>query len=362
MNLENLGWNQFFQHNFENHKNDNYIPARVNWQQKNVSHVLCEAGELTAEISGRLRNLAENKSDLPTVGDWVVISPRVNEHKATIHAVMTRKSHFSRKAVLAGGPQYGPGRTEEQILAANIDVAFLVNGLDNDYNLRRIERYLTVAWDSGVKPVVILNKADLCEDIDTVLEEIESVAFGVPVHVVSAEQNSGMESFEEYLNDNQTVVFLGSSGVGKSSLINRMLGEDRLKVNAVREYDNRGRHTTTWRELLVLPQGGIVIDTPGLREIQMWTENEGVSNVFEDIEKLAMNCRFRNCGHTNEPGCAVKQAIDEGLLESKRLRSYLKLLREQKILAVNKNRRARLDTKARWKKITIAMRKNKNNK
>jgi ribosome biogenesis GTPase len=362
MNIETLGWNQFFRQHFESYMERQYIPARISTEQRNIYRVLCELGELSVAVSGRLRNHAESRADLPTVGDWVAIEARPDEAKGTIHAVLPRKSRFSRKAVLAGGPAYGPGRTEEQVLAANVDTVFLVSGLDGDFNLRRIERYLTVAWDSGAAPVVVLNKSDLCENIETVLEEVSAIAFGVPIHAVSAEENKGMEGLHEYLTENRTIAFLGSSGVGKSSLINRLLGEDRMKIKAVREHDNRGRHTTTHRELLVLPQGGVVIDTPGLRELQLWSDDEGLKNVFEDIDALSSQCRFRDCTHRSEPGCAVREAISEGNLRKDRYQSYLKLLKEQKFLAVKKDQRARIDTKARWKKITVAMRKHKNKK
>jgi ribosome biogenesis GTPase len=236
-------------------------------------------------------------------------------------------------------PETG-GKTDEQVLAANIDTVFLVSGLDGDYNVRRLERYVTVAWDSGAVPVIVLNKADLRDDIEEVVEEVESVAFGVPVLALSAAENTGMEQLTEYIKPGKTAAFLGSSGVGKSTLINRLLGEEKLKTTEVREDDQRGRHTTTHRELLLLPEGGIVIDTPGMRELQLWADDEGLSRTFPDIEALFEQCRFRDCTHNSEPGCAVKQALDDGSLDRKRYQNYLKLQKELKHLSTRKDIKA----------------------
>jgi ribosome biogenesis GTPase len=359
MNLENLGWNEFFSRHFENYRDPGLAPARVSCERRSDYLVLCKHGALTAELSGRTRHTANSLVELPAVGDWVAMRPRLEEKKATIHAVLPRKSSFSRKAVLSGGMPDTGGRAEEQVLAANIDTVFIVCGLDADFNLRRIERYVAVAWDSGTTPVIVLNKADLCSDVEERMGEVEDVAPGVPVYPVSAVKNEGLEVFQQYLGLGRTAVLLGSSGVGKSTIINSMLGEERLKVRAVREYDGRGRHTTTHREMIFLPAGGIIIDTPGLREIQAWSDARGISRAFEDIEAFAGQCRFRDCRHEREPGCAVRQAIKNGILSAERYRSYVKLRKELDYLTVRKDQRARMDEKKKWKNISIWSRKMK---
>jgi ribosome biogenesis GTPase len=284
------------------------------------------------------------------VGDWVALSPRWDEGKATIHALLPRKTKFSRRAVLSGGMPETGGRTDEQVLAANVDTVFLVSGLDRDFNVRRIERYLAVAWDSGAAPVIILNKADLCEKLAAKLQEVEAVAIGVPIHPVSATENQGLETLQTYLGAGKTVVFLGSSGVGKSTIINCLLGSERQKVHAVREDDSRGRHTTAHRELIVLPEGGMVIDTPGLREIELWSNEEGLEKIFGDIEQLAASCRFRDCRHQGEPGCAIRQALDDGSLDAGRYDNYLKLQRELKHLALRQEKGAQRRAEREWDK------------
>jgi len=236
---------------------------------------------------------------------------------------MPRKSKFSRKAVMAGGPKYGDGKTEEQVLSANIDTVFIVSGLDGEYNLRRLERYVAVAWDSGTSPVVLLNKSDLRDDVDEIVSEVESTIIGVPVHSVSAITNDGLGILNDYLGKGRTVSFLGSSGVGKSTIINSLLGYDRQKTGEVRESDSRGRH-------------GILIDTPGMREIEIWGDEDGLSKAFDDIEELAARCRFNDCSHGNEPGCAVNEALESGKLDPKRFQNYLKLQKELRRLALRK--------------------------
>lgn len=303
-----------------------------------------EAGELICEISGKYRFDTSSKADFPAVGDWVAGTVRPAEMKATIHALISRKSVFSRK--VAGQI------TDEQVVAANIDTIFIVTGLDLNYNLRRIERYLAMAWNSGATPVIILNKSDLCPEAEERKIEVESVAFGVDIHTMSAAQNIGMEFLGNYIKPGATVAFLGSSGVGKSTIINSLLGENKLNVNAVSELGSRGRHTTTHRELIVLPNGGIVIDTPGMRELQVWGDEEGLKHVFDDIEELALNCRFKNCGHENEPGCAILEAVNNGTLDPGRLKNFYKLKKEFSYLADRHTMKASAVEKARWKKIS----------
>jgi len=245
--------------------------------------------------------------------------------------------------VSGGMPDTG-GKTDEQVLAANVDTVFLVSGLDANFNIRRIERYVTVAYNSSATPVIILNKADLCEDIDDRLAEVESIAVGVDILALSAATGSGLDSLKKYLSVGKTVAFLGSSGVGKSTIINGLLDEERFKTNAVREDDGRGRHTTTHRELVVLPEGGVVIDTPGMREIQLWSDDDGLSRAFDDIESLARHCRFHDCAHTTEPGCAIAAALESGELDASRFNNYLKLQKEIAHLARRQDIKTRRST------------------
>ncbi len=326
--LTQLGWTKWFEEHFAPFAGEGMAPGRIIREDRNLYHLVGENGQLMAKVSGRLRDSALSRADFPTVGDWVAMRKLPQEDKAIIHALLPRKSCFSRKAVLSGGMPDTGGKTDEQVLAANVDTVFLVTGLDADFSIRRIERYVTVAYNSSATPVIILNKADLCEDIDNRLAEVESVAVGVDVLALSAATGSGLESLKRYLPVGKTVAFLGSSGVGKSTIINGLLNEERLKTNAVREHDSRGRHTTSHRELVVLPDGGIVIDTPGMREIQLWNDDDGLKRAFGDIETLARHCRFHDCSHTTEPGCAVLAALENGELDHSRFNNYLKLQKE----------------------------------
>ncbi|MCP4567090.1 MAG: ribosome small subunit-dependent GTPase A [FCB group bacterium] len=350
MNLNELGWHPFFESCFDQYKPDGLVPARVSCEQKGLYQVIGEGGEFRAEVTGRMMHRARSRADFPVVGDWVAVEPRINEGRATITAVLPRRSSFSRKAVLSGGNPDGGGKTDEQLLATNVDTVFLVSGLDGDFNPRRIERYVTVAWDSGAVPVIILNKVDLCEDIDQRIEQVGEVAFGVPVHPVSATTKEGFEDFDEYLSIGRTVVFLGSSGVGKSTIINTLFGSERMKTKALREDDSRGRHTTTNRELIVLPGRGVVIDTPGMREIAAYSDEEGLGRTFGDIEVLASSCRFVDCGHNGEPGCAVQEALADGTLDTGRYNNYIKLLKEQASLTLRKDQKAYRQATREWGK------------
>ncbi len=357
MNLLDLGWNENFSQYFEKYKAEknklkqqNAVVARVSCEHKNLYHIISENGELTAEVSGRFRHEALSRADFPVVGDWVVIGRQENQETATIHAVLPRQSVFSRKAILGGGPAYGMGKTEEQVLVANINSVFLVSGLDGDFNLRRIERYLTIAWNSGAVPVIVLNKADLAENIDELIEKVEEIAVGVPIFPVSAKTGEGIETLLPYIQKGQTVTLLGSSGVGKSSIINSLLGEELIKIGGLRKSDGRGKHTTTYRELLLLPNGGIVIDTPGMRELQAWSENEGLEKTFGDIEKLATKCKFKNCSHETEPGCAIQIALGDGLLDKKRYNGYLRLQKELAHLKIRQDQKESRRVSREWDK------------
>ncbi|HEY9728788.1 MAG TPA: ribosome small subunit-dependent GTPase A [Chroococcales cyanobacterium] len=349
MNLELFGWSSFFAKSFEHHCQEGYTVGRVALEHKNTYILFTKQGELSAEVTGKMRYRASGRQDFPAVGDWVVISLRDSEQSATIHAVLPRKSKFSRKTV--------GSKTEEQIVATNIDTVFLVCGLDGDFNPRRIERYLVLVWESGAKPAIILNKADLCDDIERCRNEAEAIALGVPIIVLSAAKNQGLDALNSYLSQGQTVALLGSSGVGKSTLTNQLVGKAVQSVREVRQGDDKGRHTTTHRELIVLPSGALLIDTPGMREIQIWAKDDSLQETFTDIETLAMQCRFHDCQHGSEPGCAVRKALEDGTLDYPRFLNHQKLQKEFGYLMRKQDQKAYLAEKEKWKKITKSMRK-----
>jgi ribosome biogenesis GTPase len=301
-------------------------PGRVISQYKDLYRVALEEGELLAEVTGKLRYQAEEAWEFPAVGDFVLLDRQSdNQGNGIIHGILKRKSLFQRKA--AGG---GEG---QQVVAVNMDIVFLCMSLNKDFNLRRLERYLALAWESGAAPVILLTKADLCQDLEERLAEIQSVAFGVQVIVTSSLLDEGIEEIRELIKPGVTAVFLGSSGVGKSTLINHLLGKEWIKVGDIREDDDKGRHTTTRRDLMLIPEGGAVIDTPGMREIGL--ESGDLSSAFQDIEDLALDCRFRDCTHESEPGCQVRRAIEEGTLSEERLASYKKLQKENRYDGLN---------------------------
>jgi ribosome biogenesis GTPase len=349
LSLESIGWNSFFAQNFESYAKEGYSAGRVAIQHKTLYVLYTERGELRAETTGKMQYRARGQQDLPVVGDWVVIRSREQEGKATIYDILPRKSKFSRK--VAGN------KAEEQVIAANIDTIFLVTGLDGNFNLRRIERYLVLAWESGANPVIVLNKADLCEDVENKVGEVESVALGVPVLAMSAANNEGLDALMAHIGKGATGALLGSSGVGKSTIINHLVGKEILKVQEVRQSDDRGRHTTARHELILLPSGGLLMDTPGMRELQLWGGDEGIKDAFEDIEALAQQCRFRDCQHAVEPDCAVQQALEDGTLDPQRFNSYQKLQKELKYQNRKQDKTAELLEKERWKKIIHAHKK-----
>jgi ribosome biogenesis GTPase len=344
LDLESLGWDESFADAFRPFEHDGLTPARVAVEHKSEYVVYTEHGELRAELTGRLRRDEEH----PAVGDWLAVALRADEGRASIHAVLPRRSAFVRKVAWA--------ETKPQVVAANVDVAFVVCGLDANYNVRRIERYLTLAWESGAQPIVLLTKADLCEDVEARVHEVEPVAFGVPVHPVSAPHGDGVETVRSYVPHGRTAALLGSSGVGKSTLVNALVGEELLVTRDVRE-DGRGRHTTSHRQLVPLPEGGLVLDTPGMRELQLWDADSGLEAAFQDVELLVGQCRFADCAHGQEPGCAVRAALADGTLDGERFESWGKLQRELEFLELKQDARARSEARKARRRFARSMRK-----
>ena len=342
--LASLGWDAGWTSAFAPHAAEGHRPARVVAVHRETSVVRDGDGTLSASVSGSFRFEALAASDFPTVGDWVAV-----DANGVIVAVLPRRTMFKRMA--ADASRLLSGLDDEQVMASNVDVALLVAGLDNDFNLRRIERYLAVAWSSEIRPVVVLNKADLADDVDGRVVAVQAVAPGVDIVPVSAWTGQGLDDLRAHLRAGTTAAILGSSGVGKSTLVNALLGEDRQATASVRGSDSRGRHTTTHRELFELPGGALLVDTPGIRSLEVLGAEAGLETAFDEVAEIAAACRFSDCSHEGEPGCAVRVAIAEGRLDESHLASFRKLEREQARTVRQEDPRARAADRRKWKLI-----------
>ena len=352
-NLEHLGWDASLASAFGEYANAGHRPARVSAQEREGYKVMGAGGELPATLAGRFHHRVRHSEDIPAVGDWVATS--VHDGFARIHALLPRRTVLRRK--LSNERVFAP-----QVVASNFDIVFIATSANREFNPRRLERMLTLVWESGATPVVLLTQIDLVDDAAPLIERAEAAAYGTRVHALSAHSGVGCAALAEYRTGRRTFVMLGSSGVGKSTLTNLLRGEQRMYVKTVRADDDRGRHTTTSRNLLLLPEGGAIIDTPGIRAVALWAAEEGLSSAFGDIEELAADCRFNDCGHKGEPGCAVGAALADGTLDVDRFASYQKLDRELAHIERKQNRQVASNTKQKWKKITKNMRRSNANR
>jgi ribosome biogenesis GTPase / thiamine phosphate phosphatase len=340
MTLKDLGWDDAWQASFAEFR-EGCVPGRVAVEDKHQYYVFTANGAVPAEVPGKLLHAAQSPADLPKVGDWVALLLLPPENKGVIQHLLPRRTKLCRKV---------PGReTQEQVLVTNVDVVFIVQALDSTFNPRLLERMLLMVHESGAQPVIVLNKVDLADDLPEKVAEAGHAAVGVPIVTVSAKTGQAIEEMRPYVGEGMTVVFIGPSGVGKSSLINCLYGEEVQATTEVREKDLKGRHTTTWRELIVLPHGGVVIDTPGMREFQIWMAGQGFHDAFPDIEELAVGCHFRNCTHVHEKRCAVQDALAAGKLPRDRYNNYLKLRHELDFLEEAQHKHAWIERKRKTK-------------
>ena len=347
-NLIKYGWNDFFENNFKEFSELNYQPARVTKESKNKFWLMTEEGEVEAIVSTKLFMSTFAKEQLPVVGDWVAVQKPEGAEEVFIEGVLPRKTKLIRKGKDTFGRNFEKaGDGGIRIISSNIDTVFYVASLDQrDFNLTKIERYIVMLYESGAQPVLILNKKDICPDYEEYILKVNRIAMGLPVFAVSAVDYDGLDDLFDYLKEGQTVAFIGSSGVGKSSIINALMGEDIMFVSGIREADKRGKHTTTHREMLLFPEGGILIDNPGIRDLKPVASMETLEAAFEDIVELESQCRFNNCGHDTEPGCAIVEALECGELDEKRYMNYLKLKRESEFFEKRSQQREKLLEKA----------------
>ena len=346
--LNEYGWNNTHEVNWKQINSEKYVPGRITLEHKKMYRVATTEGEWLSVCSGTMQYEATERKDYPAVGDWVAVEKMPGEERGIIHTILPRTSLFSR--------QVAGFTIAEQIIAVNIDIVFLVMSMNNDFSARRLERYLVATYDSGATPVVVLTKKDVCDNPSFYIEEAQRIALGAEIFGVSNVTGEGIDELAALLKNNKTAALLGSSGVGKSSLMNAICGSEMMAVQDIRKDDDKGRHTTTHRELVKIPEGGILIDTPGMREFQLWDNNESLDSGFQDINDLANKCKFNDCRHSNEPGCAIQDALSTGDLAEDRYSSYLKLQKELAFLERKMDRTAKVEERNKWKTITKSMR------
>lgn len=344
MNLVKWGWNSLLNDKYSNLKEEGLVPGRIVKETKHIYEIETKSGRFKGKVSGHYMYIAISSADYPTIGDWVAV--RIKQDKAVIERLLDRVSSFSRKK--AGN------EVAEQVIAANIDYIFLIFGLEGgrNYSPGAVERFLTRAWDSGASPIIVLNKSDLCENGNDYVVQTEYIAAGVPIHLTSAITGEGIEDLKQYVIPGKTIAFTGFSGVGKSALINALCGAEIMNTGIIRKSDLKGKHTTTHKELILLDNGGILIDSPGLKELQLWGSKESLNNSFDDISEFSEYCKFSDCSHSGEPGCAVQNALSNGELDHRRYENYLDMKKELKFLESKISVKATLAEKARGKELS----------